>query len=197
MTGQLDLIPDSAAGPEGFTYRPEFITADDEAALLEEVRRLPFKPFEFHGYVGKRLVVSFGWRYDFTRRRVQETRPIPDFLLPVRALAGIFAGVDPARLEQILVTEYQPGAGIGWHRDKKEFGDVIGVSLLGACPFRFRRKEGESWERFTQELEPRSVYLLRGPSRMVWEHGIDAAPELRYSLTFRALSPVEPPRRSL
>ena len=187
MSGQLDLIADRPAAPEGFAYRPELITADEEAALLEEIRRLPFKAFEFHGYVGKRQVVSFGWKYDFVRRRVEETRPLPDFLLPIRALAGLFAGMDPMRLEQVLVTEYQEGAGIGWHRDKKEFGDVIGVSLSGACPFRFRRKAGERWERFTTELEPRSIYLLRGPSRTVWEHSIDAVPGLRYSLTFRTL----------
>ena len=189
MIGQLDLISDSSAGPEGFVYRPELITADEESALLEEIRRLPFSPFEFHGYVGKRQVVSFGWKYDFARRRAEETRPIPDFLLPIRALAGLFAGMDPMRLEQVLVTEYQQGAGIGWHRDKQEFGDVVGVSLSGSCPFRFRRKAGQGWDRFTRELEPRSIYLLRGPSRTVWEHSIDAVPDLRYSLTFRTLIP--------
>lgn len=188
MTGQLDLIPGGHPEPEGFQYRPELITAEDEAALLEEVRRLPFHPFEFHGHIGKRQVISFGWKYDFLRRRIQETLPVPDFLLPIRALAGLFAGIDPMRLEQILVTEYQPGAGIGWHRDRKEFGDVVGVSLSGSCPFRFRRNRGKDWDRYTTQLEPRSVYLLRGPSRTTWEHSIEAVPELRYSLTFRTLA---------
>ena len=51
---------------EGFRYRPELITPKDEAALVARVRELPFKEFEFHGYLGKRRVVSFGWRYDFS-----------------------------------------------------------------------------------------------------------------------------------
>ena len=188
MTGQLTLLGESVTGPEGFDYRADFISREEEVALLEDIRRLPFKSFEFHGYVGKRRVVSFGWKYDFTRRRIEETRPVPEFLLPLRSLAGLFGGLDPMRLEQILVTEYDTGSGIGWHRDKPEFGDVVGVSLLGSCPFRFRRKMGDGWERFTKVLEPRSVYLMRGPSRIQWEHSIDAVPEPRYSITFRTLS---------
>jgi alkylated DNA repair dioxygenase AlkB len=187
MTRQLDFLGGSVTGPEGLAYRADFITVDEEAALLEDIRRLPFKAFEFHGHVGKRRVVSFGWKYDFARKRVDETLPIPEFLLPLRSRAGLFAGIEPTRLEQVLVTEYEVGAGIGWHRDKKEFDDVIGVSLLGACPFRFRRKNGDGWERFSRLLEPRSIYLLRGQSRTDWEHRIDEVPELRYSITFRTL----------
>lgn len=182
------MLRNDARGPEGFAYRGDFVTADEEAALVEDIRRLPFKAFEFHGYVGKRRVVSFGWKYDFTRKRVDETLPVPEFLLPIRARAGLFASLDPMRLEQVLVTEYETGAGIGWHRDKKEFGDVIGVSLVGSCPFRFRRKSGDRWERFTKQLESRSIYVMRGPSRTEWEHSIDEVPELRYSITFRSLS---------
>ena len=188
MTGQLDFLSDRIAGPEGFAYRGDFITVDEEAQLLEEIRRLPFQAFQFHGYVGKRRVVSFGWKYDFTRRKMEETLPVPDFLLPLRSRAALFAGLEPRGLEQILVTEYESGAGIGWHRDKPEFGDVIGVSLAGSCPFRFRRKQGNRWERFTTLLEPRSVYLLRGPSRTEWEHSIDLVPGLRYSITLRTLA---------
>ena len=188
MSGQMDLLSDGVAGPEGFAYRADLITVDEEAALLENIQRLPFQSFEFHGYVGKRRVVSFGWKYDFTRRRIAETLPVPDFLLPLRSIAALFAGLQPTGLEQILVTEYEPGAGIGWHRDKPEFGDVIGVSLGGSCPFRFRRKKEDRWERFTTTLEPRSIYLLRGPSRTVWEHSIDSVPGLRYSITLRTLA---------
>jgi len=35
--------------------------------------------------------------------------------------------------------------------------------------------------------EPRSAYLMRGPSRTEWEHSIPAVDELRYSITFRTL----------
>lgn len=182
---QLALFKTAAALPEGFRYQPDRFSTDEEQRLLERVRQLPFKEFEFQGFVGKRRTVSFGWRYDFNDRSLQKAGDIPDFLLPVRELAAEFAGLEPAVLQQVLVTEYGPGAAIGWHRDKSVFGDVIGISLLSACRFRFRRKAGDGWERAALTVEPRSAYLLRGPSRTEWEHSIPGVDSLRYSLTFR------------
>jgi alkylated DNA repair dioxygenase AlkB len=176
-----------AAPPEGFRYAPEVLPADEERALVEHIRELPLREFEFHGYVGKRRVLSYGWHYDFGERRLQETDQIPGFLLPLRARAAAFAGLAPADLPHALVTEYSPGAAIGWHRDKGVFGDVIGVSLLSPCVFRLRRKAGAKWERYSLTAEPRSAYLLRGPSRTEWEHSIPAVDALRYSITFRSL----------
>jgi alkylated DNA repair dioxygenase AlkB len=90
-------------------------------------------------------------------------------------------------IQHVLVIEYQPGASIGWHRDKNVFGDIIGVSLLSPCRFRLRRKTGSTWERVTLDAEPRSAYLLSGASRTEWEHSIPAVDALRYSVTFRNL----------
>ena len=171
--------------PEGFRYQPELITRTEEAALLDRIRTLPFKEFEFQGYTGKRRVVSYGWKYDFTDRRLHEVDDIPEFLLPLREKAARFAGIPPTDLQQALVTEYDVGAPIGWHRDKAVFGDVVGISLLSAAPFRLRRDVGGKWERVTITAEPRSVYLLRGPSRTEWEHSIPPVEKLRYSVTFR------------
>ena len=67
------------------------------------------------------------------------------------------------------------------------FEDVIGISLLSACTFRFRRQSGARWERYAVTAEPRSIYLLRGPVRWEWEHSIPAVETLRYSITFRTL----------
>jgi alkylated DNA repair dioxygenase AlkB len=173
--------------PEGMRYRPELITAAEEQALSDRFAALPFQPFEFQGYFGKRRVVFYGYRYDFTEREVQRVAPIPDFLLPVRERAAAFAGLEPEALEHALINEYQPGAPIGWHRDRPQFGDVLGVSLLSPCRFRLRRKTGARWERMTITLEPRSAYLLRGPARSEWEHSIPEAEALRYSITFRTL----------
>lgn len=177
------------APPEGFRYQADVLPEDEERALVEHVRALPLKEFEFHGYVGKRRVVSYGWHYDFGERRLQETEEIPGFLLSLRDRAAAFAGVAAKDLPHALVTEYGPGAAIGWHRDKGVFGDVIGVSLLSPCVFRLRRKAGAKWERYSLTAEPRSAYLLRGPSRTEWEHSIPAVDELRYSITFRTLRP--------
>ena len=174
--------------PEGFRYRPELIGPEDEAALLARVRGLPFREFEFHGYTGKRRTVSFGWHYDFTGRQLRKADEIPDFLLPLRRMAAAFADMEPEEFQHVLVIEYGAGAGIGWHRDKAVFGEVVGVSLLSPCVFRLRRKVGErKWERANLAVEPRSAYHLSGPARSVWEHSIPQAEELRYSVTFRTL----------
>jgi alkylated DNA repair dioxygenase AlkB len=81
-----------------------------------------------------------------------------------------------------------PGAGIGWHRDKKMFGDIIGISLLAPCTFRLRLKKGSSWDRISFQANPRSAYLLGGPSRTTWEHSIPPLDRLRYSITFRTFA---------
>ena len=185
MDTQSDLFASAPAVPEGLRYQPALITAAEERALLSEIKHLPFKEFQFHGFVGKRRVVSIGWRYDFNERTLQKAEDIPDFVLPLRKNAAAFAGLNPDQLQQVLFTEYGPGASIGWHRDKPMFDDVIGISLVSSCRFRFRRKVDTAWERVSLTLEARSVYLMRGPSRTEWEHSIPAVDQLRYSITFR------------
>jgi alkylated DNA repair dioxygenase AlkB len=178
---------DGGGYPEGFRYQLELIDPSEEAALLEHVRALPFRSFEFHGYTGNRRVVSFGWKYDFEKRRLEEAGGIPDFLLSLRDGAARFAGLESDRLQQALVSEYDAGAGIGWHRDKAVFGEVVGVSLLAPCTFRLRRKVGDKWQRKSLIAEPRSAYLLSGPARTEWEHSIPPVETIRYSITFRNL----------
>ena len=185
MPNQLNLFAAGPVLPEGFKYEPEVVSPSDEQTLLTSVRELPFKDFEFHGYTGKRRVVSYGWRYDFNDSVLHEVEDIPPFLLSLRAVAARVAGMDAERLQQVLVTEYDAGAGIGWHRDKAVFGDVVGISLLSSCTFRLRRKTGTAWERASVIAEPRSAYVLSGPSRTEWEHSIPAVDALRYSITFR------------
>lgn len=187
MRDQLGLFGDGPSLPDGFKYRPDVIAPEDERALLEQIRELPFRDFEFQGYVGKRRTVSFGWHYDFNERVLRRTEDMPSFLLSLRDTAAAFAGLEPAQLQQVLVTEYDAGAGIGWHRDKAVFGDVIGISLLSPCVFRLRRKAGDTWERASVTADRRSAYLLRGPSRTEWEHSVPAVERLRYSVTFRNL----------
>ena len=190
MKSQLTLFGAPAAGPalpDGFKYQPDVISPAEETKLLENIRKLPFKEFEFHGFTGKRRTVSYGWKYSFADAKLYKSDDIPPFLLALRDIAAEFAGLDPRELQQVLVTEYDAGAAIGWHRDKAVFGDVVGISLLSSCPFRLRRKAGTSWERVTVTAEPRSAYLLRGPSRNEWEHSIPPVETLRYSVTFRNL----------
>jgi alkylated DNA repair dioxygenase AlkB len=188
LNHQPDLFDAATALPEGMRYAPGLITADEEQMLVRELARLPFREFEFHGFLGKRRTVSFGWHYDFNGGGLARSADIPQFLLPLRTCAARFAGLAPSALEHALLIEYAPGAGIGWHRDRPQFGDVIGISLLAPCSFRLRRKAGGKWERRTITAEPRSAYLLRGPSRTAWEHSIPPLETLRYSVTFRSLA---------
>ena len=174
--------------PEGLNYRAELIDKNEEAELLETLANLPFKPFDFYGYLGLREVISFGWAYDYASRQIDRAEAIPDFILPLRARAAEFAGEPAESLEQILINKYEPGAPIGWHKDKAAFAKVVGVSLGSATTMRFRRSVGERWERAKQALEPRSAYLLDGPARSQWEHSIAPHVALRYSVTFRTLS---------
>ncbi len=173
---------------EGFSYRSELLDQAEEEVLLSHVGTLPFREFEFHGYTGKRRVVSFGRKYDFSGQKLREAEAIPEFLRPLRIRAASFVGRNPDAFEQILVTEYRPGAGIGWHRDKAVFGEVVGVSLLAPCILRFRRKVDQRWERVNILTEPRSAYHLTGPARAEWQHSILRVDALRYSITFRTMA---------
>jgi alkylated DNA repair dioxygenase AlkB len=184
---QHALFPELSRLPEGFRYKEELLRPGEERALISTFERLPFREFEFRGFLGKRRTVSFGWRYDFNVRELQEAEGIPTFLLALRQKAAEFAELTEDRLQHALVTEYAPGAAIGWHRDRPEFEDVIGVSLDAPCLFRFRRKQDTRWERASIELQPRSSYLLRGPARRDWQHSIPPVDRLRYSVTFRSL----------
>ena len=174
--------------PEGFRYHPDLISADEEEALARELAPLPFKPFDFHGYQANRQVVGSGYRYDYDRRAVVEAAPLPMFLEPLRAKIAKSFDRPADAFTQLLINEYRPGAGIGWHRDKPQFDEVVAVSLLAPCVLRFRRRSGETWERRSLTVEPRSAYLLTGPSRTIWEHSIPALDRHRYSITFRTLA---------
>jgi alkylated DNA repair dioxygenase AlkB len=188
IRAQPDLFAATPNWPQGFRYESGVISAEEQQRLVEQFQTLPFKEFEFQGFLGKRRVVSFGWRYDFNGGGFQKTDSIPDFLLPLRDRAARCAGIDPDTIAHALVLEYPPGAAIGWHKDRPVFDDVIGVSFTSPCTFRFRRKTGQRWERRSLTAEPGSMYLLRGPSRTEWEHSIPGVNALRYSVTFRSLA---------
>jgi alkylated DNA repair dioxygenase AlkB len=194
MVEQLGFLESPEDLPEGLSYRAELIGADEEAALIARIAKLPFAPFQFHGFEGKRRTVSFGWQYRFDGSGLAEAEPMPDWLLRVREKAASFAGLAADQLVHALIIEYREGAGIGWHRDRPDFGEVIGISLNSEAPLRFRLKEGSRWRRLTLSAAPRSAYHLAGPARERWEHSILAVPSLRYSITLRTLRKPPPSR---
>jgi alkylated DNA repair dioxygenase AlkB len=113
---------------------------------------------------------------------------MPEWLLPLRQKAAAFAGLNPDELLQALLIRYDPGAGIGWHRDRPVFEHVIGVSLGAPATLRFRRRHADGFDRASVFLPPRSVYHLTGEARHDWEHSIADMEVTRWSITFRSLS---------
>lgn len=175
--------------PEGFRYQDNLITPDEEHDLVDRFQDLPFKPYEHLGYFGNRRIAGFGWRQDEAGRMVETGEPIPDVLLPLLTKVAAFTGLAQDRFRHALVTEYSPGAGIGWHRDRPPAVAIAGVSLVSPCTFRLRRKAGDQWDRASIVAAPRSVYLMSGPARSDWQHSIPAVEALRYSVTFRTVRP--------
>ena len=173
--------------PPGFVYHPRIVGETEEVALVEGIRDLAFGEVRMRGVAARRRTAHFGWLYGYESWRIEPGPPIPPFLLPLRERAAALAAVDAERFVEVLVTEYTPGAGIGWHRDAPMFGEVVGVSLLGACRLRFRRGKDGTAETRAVELAPRSAYVLDGEARTLWQHSIPPARTLRYSVTFRTL----------
>ena len=188
----LDLI--EPLTPDGFEYRRDFLTGEEEAALVREIERIEFAEFEMRGVVARRRVAFFGVSY----RSAAAAAPMPEFLQPVRQRAAAWAGVPAGDLAMALINEYRPGAPIGWHRDAPQYGIVAGISLLSPCRMRLRPYVSPSKARLAPDharrratheivLEPRSAYLLTGAARSRFEHSIPPALALRYSITFRTL----------
>ena len=148
---------------------------------------MPLQRFQFGAFEGNRRVAWFGYRYDYTLQRLAEAEPIPDWAGPVVRQVEDWAGLPEGSVRQVLCTEYEVGVGIGWHRDKPHFDEVLGLSLASACKFRFRRRAGTTWKRFTLTAEPRSLYAMTGEARNSWEHSIPAVEAQRYSVTFRTM----------
>lgn len=182
----VDLF--GAPAVPGVAFGEAVVTAAEEAALIAAIGESPLAPFRFQGWLGKRHTVSYGWRYDFDDASFGPTEPIPGWLLPLRERAAAFAGLGADDLAQLLLTRYDPGAGIGWHRDRPVFEHILGISLGESATLRFRRRKPGGFDRASIDLPPRSIYHLAGEARHQWEHSIAEMAVTRWSITFRSLS---------
>ncbi|MEA3192932.1 MAG: hypothetical protein QOD26_1265 [Betaproteobacteria bacterium] len=161
--------------PDGLVYEPEFISAAEEAALLEAVRALPLEAARYRQFTAKRRVAIFD--------------APPAFLVPLRDQLATWMELPAAELAYTLINEYRPGTALGWHRDSPEYESVAGVSLGTACRLRFRPwppQKGRARDTLELQVTPRSAYLMRGAVRWRWQHSVPAVKELRYSITFRS-----------
>jgi alkylated DNA repair dioxygenase AlkB len=186
IPGQPDLFDEPRLA--GMSQASAIVTTGEEQMLIASIDAAELSPFRFHGWLGKRLTASYGWTYDFEDASFTPAAAIPDWLLPLRATAAQFAGLDPDELVQSLLIRYDPGAGIGWHRDRPVFEHVLGISLGAPATMRFRRRQPGGFLRASVPLAPRSIYHLTGEARHKWEHSIAAMAVTRWSITFRSLS---------
>jgi alkylated DNA repair dioxygenase AlkB len=198
--GQDDLFGAApTAAIEGLRYERDFLSAQEEAALLRLVQALPLKEMRYKEYTARRRGISFGGSYDFDTHRLKPGAPLPEALHPLRAKVAAWFGIAAGELTHMLIAEYQPGTPLGWHRDVPDFEDIVGVSLLGDAVMQFRpyvpgASNSNSGSATVQYLiEPRSIYLLRGPARWAWQHAIAPTEGLRYSITLRTRRTPSPP----
>jgi len=174
--------------PNGFIYRPEFITESEERKLLDTILKLPLEHARFKEYTSKRLLIGFGWGYDYEKKVLVPGDPLPKFLeLTARKIAK-WLDIPRARVVEALINEYPPGTQIGWHRDSESFEHIVGISLNGWCRLRLRPIKGMKTVKPTVvDLEARSAYLMQGASRWDWQHSIAPTKTHRFSITFRTL----------
>lgn len=191
--GDLNLFEVAAKVPDGFIYRQNFISEAEEQALIREIQSVQLASFQYYQFTGKRRLASFGWQYEFGKNEITRAPDMPAFLLPLRTRAGKLFDIDPNSFSQSSIIEYSIGSPIGWHRDIAHFGVVVGISLGAACRMRFRKyhriraKNSKRDEILSIELQPRSIYLMSGASREIWQHSIPPVKALRYSIMMRTL----------
>src|SRR3954469_267386 len=99
--------------PEGLRYLPEFVAADEERELIARVQALDFREVRMHGIVARRRTRHFGWDYGYSSWKISPAEPVPEWLLPLRTRAAGLISAEPGALEEVLISEYAPGAGIG------------------------------------------------------------------------------------
>jgi hypothetical protein len=172
----------------GLAMKTGIVSPSEEAMLADRIDRAGLAPFRFQGWLGKRLTASYGTGYDFDAGRLEIAQPIPDWLDSLCGRAAQFAGLRAEDLSQALLIRYDPGAGIGWHRDRPLYEHVIGISLGAGATMRFRRRGVKGFDRVAVPLAPRSIYHLAGEARHDWEHSIAELASTRWSITFRSLS---------
>ena len=198
---QAPLIELPAELPHGLVFQHDFLTVAEETALLDLFTTLPFREAKFKEYYARRRVVSFhnaviAQDYDDD---LAPAGPPPQLLESLRQKIAGFVGIEGRQFVHLLVSEYQRGTPIGWHRDKPQYGIVAGVSLGSRARMRFRPLPAPgAWNRVDRkslivlDLEPRSIYVMRGDIRSRWQHSLLPTKALRYSVTMRTRA--APPR---
>ncbi|HEY0057614.1 MAG TPA: alpha-ketoglutarate-dependent dioxygenase AlkB [Flavisolibacter sp.] len=186
----LTLFPEESIFPPGFTYEEAFLSKEEEEVLIKAIGALELQQFVFQGYEAKRKIASFGWDWNFENRTLNKGAAIPRSFLPLVKKVSRRLGIAEDKIAELLVTEYEEGTVINWHRDAPPFDTIIGVSLLSDCTFRLRPQRKEQQTRSATRSFPvrrRSLYVMSDEARSDWQHSIAPVKSLRYSVTLRTL----------
>jgi alkylated DNA repair dioxygenase AlkB len=176
--------------PDGFTYHSDFLTLQEEKDLIKFISTLALHTFQFQGYEAKRKVASFGFDYNFEKRKLTEGKPIPEVFRPLLLKVATKLQFDLQDFAEVLVTEYPEGAVINWHRDAFPFETIVGISLHSDCTFRLRPHDKAKQNRsslLSFPVKRRSLYVMKDESRHEWQHSIAPVKHVRYSITLRTL----------
>jgi alkylated DNA repair dioxygenase AlkB len=185
-----ELFPVKLNLPEGFMYLENFISKDEEQALIDSTRKIELHPMIFQGFEARRKVASFGFDYSFDKRSLSKGIEIPEDFHWLIAKVARQISVPETAFAEMLLTEYPKGSVINWHRDAPPFDIIIGISLLSDCIFKLRPHDKAKQNRKSTISFPvirRSLYVMSGASREQWQHSIAPVNEVRYSITLRTL----------
>ena len=158
----VDVVP-------GLVFHKDFLTLEEESNCIE---RIDAAVGEWRDDLSRR-VQHYGWRYDYKARAITPDMHIgalPDWLEQLAQKLYHETGLFDRVPEQVIVNEYLPGQGIAMHTDHKGFGPTICTISLGDD---WEMDFSEDWkDKQPALLHRRSLVLLTGESRSVWQHGI-------------------------
>ncbi|MEZ5336895.1 MAG: alpha-ketoglutarate-dependent dioxygenase AlkB [bacterium] len=213
MPASRQLLPPL---PQGFIYQPEFISEAEERRMLHEIRAIALRTAVWNGYAAKRRIASFAlsesvpetYKSDPNKGSATlsdnpqqrddgtvESKPVhteaaPSWMLELSERVADFLGYERGSICHALLTEYPPGAPIGWHRDSPPHRSIIGLSLGSDCTFRLRPQYELQRNRssvISFQAEARSLYEMAGASRSRWQHSISPVRQQRWSITMRTI----------
>ncbi len=165
--------PENFAGqpetkPPGLIYRPDFITEEEETSLMDCI-----DGGEWSAEL-RRRVQHYGWRYDYTKRRIDKSMRLGELPEWAQELARrlVNEGLMKELPDQLIVNEYVGKQGIAPHIDAQDSftGQIATVSLLETWGMVFRCRRSK--EKVEKRLERRSVAVLTGDARYLWKHEI-------------------------
>ena len=177
----------------GLRYIPNYITEFQHDWLLNQIDKQQWHSF------AKRRAQHYGPQYDYKTGKLNHDTGMNELPGWLNRLSHKLHkdGHIPEVPNQVLVSEYQPGQGIGGHIDREPWfkNTIISLSLGSSCIMDFTNQYDRT-NKVSVWLAPRSIAVLREAARYTWLHGIPArksdmwdgrkyARQRRVSLTFR------------